>query len=314
MTSQTVAMPHSTARAERYRQAEQAVWDHYGLAPSERFVDIREPAARIRVIEVGSGPPLFVAHGTFGGGPSVAALAKVLPDRRFLLMDRPGFGLSTPIAYRAETFGRTIADIQQAILDGIGVEKVDVVGHSIGAVFALRFALHHPKRVGRVVLLGAGPVVQGAGVPAPIRLIGSPLGPVMLGLLRGRRAVRSMIARSGHGAALADGRIPEVMLDWRVSVNRETESMEHERAMVRAIVHGSRYRHGVTFPDGELAAIRQPTLMVYGTLDSLGDSALWKRVMEALPEGELAIINDAGHMVWLDEPASVARMMEEFLS
>ena len=314
MTSQAVAMPHSTARAERYRQAEQAVWDHYGLAPSERFVDIREPAARIRVIEVGSGSPVLVAHGTFGGGPSIAALAKELPDRRFLLMDRPGFGLSTPIAYRAETFGKTIADIQQAVLDGIGVEKVDVVGHSIGALFALRFALHHPNRVRRVVLLGAGPVVQGAGVPAPIRLIGSPFGPVMLRLMRGRRAVRSMIAGSGHGAALADGRIPEVMLNWRVSVDRETESMHHERAMVQAIVDGSRYRDGVTFPDAELAAIRQPTLMVYGTLDTLGDSALWKRVMEALPEGELAVINDAGHMVWLDEPAGVARRMEGFLS
>jgi pimeloyl-ACP methyl ester carboxylesterase len=36
--------------------------------------------------------------------------------------------------------------------------------------------------------------------------------------------------------------------------------------------------------------------------------------MEALPEGELAVINDAGHMVWLDEPAGVARTMEGFLS
>jgi pimeloyl-ACP methyl ester carboxylesterase len=314
MISRAVALPQLAARAERYRHAERAVWDHNGLAPSERFVDIPEPAARIRVIEVGSGSPVLVAHGTFGGGPAIAGLVRELPGRRFLLMDRPGFGLSTPIVYRAETFGRTIADLQRAVLDGMGVEKVDVVGHSIGALFALRVALHHPERVGRVLLLGAGPLVQEAGVPAPIRLIGSPLGPVMLHLLRGRRAVRSMIAGSGHGAALADGRIPEVMLDWRVTVNRETESMEHERAMVRAIVDGSRYRDGVTFPDAELAAIRQPTLMVYGTLDTLGDSALWKRVMEALPEGELAVINDAGHMVWLDEPAGVARTMEGFLS
>jgi pimeloyl-ACP methyl ester carboxylesterase len=314
MTSQTVALPQLTARAERHRHAERAVWDHYGLEPSERFVDVDEPAAQIRVVEVGSGSPILVAHGTFGGGPAIAGLVRELPGRRFLLMDRPGFGLSSPIAYRAETFGRTIADLQRAGLDGMGVDKVDVVGHSIGALFALRLALHHPERVGRVILLGAGPLVQEAGVPAPIRLIGSPLGPLMLHLLRGRQAVRSMIAGSGHGAALADGRIPEVMLDWRTSVNRDTDSMQHERAMVRAIVGGSRYRDGVTLPDAELAAIWQPTLMVYGTLDSLGDAALWKRGMGALPEGELAVINDAGHMVWLDDPAGVARTMEGFLS
>lgn len=314
MTSQAVAMPESTARAERYRQAEQAVWDHYGLEPSERFVAVDDPAARIRVVEVGSGPPILVAHGTFGGGPSIAALAQQLPGRRFLLMDRPGFGLSSPIAYRAETFGRTIADIQRVVLDGLGIEKVDVIGHSIGAVFALRLALHHPERVSRVVLLGAGPIVQEAGVPAPIRLIGSPVGSLMLRLLRRRRAVRSMIAGSGHGGALADGRIPDVLLDWRVSVNRETASMQHERAMVQAIVDGSRIRDGVTFSNAELAAVRQPTMMVYGTLDTLGDSVLWKRVMDTMPQGELAVVNDAGHMVWLDDPASVARTTEGFLS
>ena len=252
MTSQAVALPQSAARVDRYRQAERAVWEHYGLRPSERFVDIAEPAARIRVVEVGSGPPLFVAHGTFGGGPSIAALVKEIPNRRFLLMDRPGFGLSSPITFRAETFGSTIADIQRATLNAIGVEKVDVVGHSIGALFALRLAFHHPERVGRVILLGAGPLVQDAGVPAPIRIVGSPLGPLMLRVMRGRRAVRSMIAGSGHGSALADGRIPGEILDWRVSVNRETELMQHEREMVRAIVDGSRYREGVTFSDREV--------------------------------------------------------------
>lgn len=60
MTSQAVSMPHSTARAGRYPQAEQALCDHYGLAPSERFVDIEGPPARIRVVEVGSGSPVLV--------------------------------------------------------------------------------------------------------------------------------------------------------------------------------------------------------------------------------------------------------------
>lgn len=53
---------------------------------------------------------------------------------------------------------------------------------------------------------------------------------------------------------------------------------------------------------------------IYGKSDSLGVVAQWKRVMEALPEGELAVINDAGHMVWLDEPGGVAPTMEGFLS
>jgi pimeloyl-ACP methyl ester carboxylesterase len=217
------------------------------------------------------------------------------------------------MAYRAETFGDAIADVQVAVLDALGVGQVDVVGHSIGALFALRLALRHPGRIGRIVLLGAGPIVQEAGVPMPIRLIGSPLGSLVLRAMRGRGAVRAMIGGSGHGPALADGRVPDVMLDWRVAVNRETDSMLHEREMVNAIVAGSKYRPGVTLADAELAAIEQPALMVYGTADSVGTRSLWERVMGAMPHGELTVLEGAGHMVWLDDPGAVAGRMEAFL-
>jgi pimeloyl-ACP methyl ester carboxylesterase len=312
MTSQAIAGARATDQVERYRQAERALWDHYGLEPTERFVRLREQRAQIRVVEVGSGPPLFFAHGTFGGGPAFAALAKELPQHRLLLMDRPGFGLSSAIQFRIETFGRVIADLQRDVLDALALDRVDVVGHSIGDLFALRLAQRHPDRIRRVILLGAGPIVQEAGVPMPIRLVASPLGALMVRLMRRRAMVTSMIRGSGHGPALADRRIPEVCVDWRTAVNRETDSMRQERAMVKAIVDRNRYRPGVTFADDELSAIEQPTLMLFGSADPVGSRALWDRVISALPRGELVVIEGAGHMVWLDDPADVARRMEAF--
>jgi hypothetical protein len=82
MTSQVLASARPAGRTERYRQAERALWDHYGLQATERVVEVDEPAARIRVVEVGSGPPLLVVqHGTFGSGPAFAALAREMPNR-----------------------------------------------------------------------------------------------------------------------------------------------------------------------------------------------------------------------------------------
>jgi pimeloyl-ACP methyl ester carboxylesterase len=188
------------------------------------------------------------------------------------------------------------------------------IGHSIGANFALRLALHHPERVRRVVLLGAGPIVQEAGVPTPIRLIASPLGGIMTRLTRRRGVTMSMIRDSGHSPALADGRIPDVLLDWRVAVNRNTDSMWHEREMVRAIVERGQYRPELTFADSELAKIEQPTLMLYGTADSVGSPAIWQRVIDNMPNGQLTILDGGGHMVWLDDPAGVAHRTETFLS
>jgi len=314
MTSQAISEVRPMDRIERYRRAERAVWDHYGLDPTERFVEVSEPAARIRVVEVGSGPPLLFAYGTFGGGPAFAALAKALPHYRFVLMDRPGSGLSSAIYYRTDTFGQVVGDVQSQVLDGLSLERVDVVGHPIGDLFALRLAQRHPDRARRVILLGAGPIARDIGVPTPIRLVGSPLGALMVRLMRRRGLVTSMIRGSGHGPALADGRIPEVCVDWRTAVNRETDSMRHERELVKAIVDGSRYRPGVTLSDPGLSALEQPTLLLLGSADPVGSRAVWDRVTGALPRGELVAFEGAGHMVWLDDPAGLARRMEAFLT
>ena len=47
-----------------------------------------------------------------------------------------------------------------------------------------------------------------------------------------------MLRQIGHGASLDAGRIPDEFIDWRAAAARETDSMRHEREMVRAIVDG----------------------------------------------------------------------------
>lgn len=313
MTELTTAAPMEDARTARYREAERALWRHYGLSPAERFLELGTPPARVRVVEVGSGPPLLVSHGTFGNGPAFAALCHALPDRRWLLVDRPGWGFSSPVDYLAETFGRNVADFQRAVLDALGVEQVDAVGHSIGDVFALRLAQLHPARVRRVVLLGAGPIVEEAKPPPVIRILVSPFGSLMLQMIRRRRITEQMIRSSGHGASLDDGRIPGVLIDWRRAVNRETDAMRHERAMVKALLGRDGWRPGLTLSDTDLAGIRQETLMLYGTGDLVGSSNVWRRMTDTLANGRLSVFEGVGHMLWLDEPRRVASEMREFL-
>jgi pimeloyl-ACP methyl ester carboxylesterase len=125
-----------------------------------------------------------------------------------------------------------------------------------------------------------------------------------------RSRLRSILRQSGHGPSLDDGRIPDEFLDWRIRVERETDSMRHERDMVCAIVRGKSYRPGLTFDDAELASIRQPTLHVHGTLDeTVGSAESWPRVADALPRGELRLIEGAGHMPWFDDSTRVARRL-----
>jgi hypothetical protein len=105
-------------------------------------------------------------------------------------------------------------------------------------------------------------MVDAAGVPPIVRLIASPAGALFVRLTGNRAATRAMLRGNGHRPSLDNGRIPRAWIDWRTSVSRDTESMRHERAMVRAIVLGRRYRSGLTMTEPELRSIHHPTLML----------------------------------------------------
>jgi pimeloyl-ACP methyl ester carboxylesterase len=312
MTDHAIAMPRRTSAMERYLAAETRLWQHYGSVPQERFVEIARPRARLRVLEAGSGPPVLFIHGTVGPG-SWPSLVAGLPGFRCLVLDRPGWGLSTPVEYPRRAYRPFVADLVAGLLDALEIERVDLVGGSIGDLWALSLAERHPDRVGRVVLLGGGPLVPAAPVPPFIRVVSSPIGAIVVRLPVSAGRVRSILRAAGHGASLDADTIPRAFIGWRVANDTDTIAMRHERTMARRVVDGASYRAGITFDDDALRAIEAPILMVYGTADATGDADTWRALAGALPNGFLEVIESAGHMPWFDEPGRVAALVGGFL-
>ncbi len=312
MTSVATPTTSTSIREERYRDAELNLWHKYGLEPTERFLDLDFSAARLRVLEVGSGEPVLFVHGTVGPGGWPSFISE-LPGFRSIVLDRPGWGSSTAIDYSGRDYGALVADLLRGVLDALKVERAHVVGGSIGNVWALRLAERYPSRVGHVVLMGGGPIVDEAGVPGIIRLLASPVGALMVRLPDKPDRVRSILRQMGHGPSLDSGQIPDELIDWRVAAGRDSDSMRHEREMVTAIVKGKAYQPGLTFAETELAAVRTPTLQVFGTADPVGSADIWERVADLLPRGRLHLVEGAGHMPWFDGPSGVAREVSGFL-
>jgi pimeloyl-ACP methyl ester carboxylesterase len=313
MTDHAIATPRRTSAMERYLTAETRLWQHYGLAPRERFVEIARPHARLRVLEVGSGRPVLYLHGTIG--PTAwAPLVVHLPGTRALVLDRPGWGLSDPVDFPSSGMRPFVADLLVGVMDALDLERVDLVGGSIGDAWALSLAERHPDRVGRVVLLGGGPLVEAVPVPGMIRAIASPLGSVIVRLRVSPARLDGILRDSGHGASLDAGRIDDTLLEWRRSAHNDTAAMRHERALVRNVVRGGGWRPGISFDDAALRAIDSPVLLVYGTADPTGTAGTWRAFTTALPNGTFEVIGGAGHMPWFDEPARVASLVEGFLA
>ncbi len=314
-TSETAsARGTMTDRGERFRQAEQAFWGHYGLTPRERFVEAGSPAVRLRVQEVGRGPAVLFVHGTGGSGAYFAPLIRELQHFRCLVLDRPGWGLSEEVDFSGRPYRGVIAELLQETLDALGVNRAHVVAGSIGNLWALRLAQAHPSRVQRLVLLGAGPLTSEIGVPTFIRLLRSPVGWMMIRIPERPRMLRKQLTGLGHGNSLAARRIPDAFIDWHVAMSRHTDWARHERDMVRAIVDRRGYVPGLVLEQDEIAGIEQPTLMVYGARDPIGSVEIWRRFVGLIPRGELEVVDGGGHLVWYDDPAGVGDRVQRFLA
>lgn len=104
--------------------------------------------------QYGEGPPLILIHQTPWTSKQYRNAAPFLAaDRQVIALDTPGYGESDspPEAPSISDY----ADAIPAFLDGLGIDKADVLGHHTGALIAGAFAARHPKRLSRLVLHGA---------------------------------------------------------------------------------------------------------------------------------------------------------------
>jgi 4,5:9,10-diseco-3-hydroxy-5,9,17-trioxoandrosta-1(10),2-diene-4-oate hydrolase len=145
-------------------------------AATSRFAEVSWPAgssaARLHYHEAGArdGLPLVLLH---GGGPGASAWSNfgrnlpVFADHfRTLMLDQPGFGSSAapPVTGHYFTFA---AAALASLLDHLGIEKVHLIGNSLGGGTAVRFALDYPDRAGRLVLMGPGGLSLNVFAPDP---------------------------------------------------------------------------------------------------------------------------------------------------
>jgi 2-hydroxymuconate-semialdehyde hydrolase len=253
--------------------------------------------------ETGSGlPPVLLLHGS---GPGVSAAANwraVLPalrtGRRVIAPDQLGFG-GTATGER-RTFGREAwTDHALALLDALDVAQVDVIGNSMGGAVALSMAVARPAAVRRLVLMGT----MGVAMPLPAGL------DAVWGYAPGVEAMREVIGLFAYDRGL----INDDLVRMRYEASLDPPVRDSWAAMFPP--PRQRWVDDLALSGTELAAVRQPVLMVHGRDDRV---VPWRSssepLVDLLPDCRLYVIGGCGHWTMIEKTAEFLAVVEPFLS
>jgi pimeloyl-ACP methyl ester carboxylesterase len=294
---------------EQFRAVEQRLLQRHGLQIREHTLALSRPAVSARVASAGDGPPTLYVHGGGGFGGLWAPLLGRLGGRRHLVPDRPGFVLTPWVDLEGESLRAQAVGFLRGVLDGLQVDRADVVANSMGGLWSLWLALDAPERVRSLALLGAPALTGGGSAPLPMRLLGVPgVGRAMMALEPpSARQVRTLWRRMGTDP----DRLDPTMLDAMLAAQRVPGYGRAWRGLLHRVCSAGGPRRDCTLTLEELAAVRCPSLVVWGRTDPFGDTAMGERIAASLRAPFVAV--DGGHLPWLDGTDACAGAVAGFL-
>ena len=304
-------------RDDAYRGAEARMWASIGAVPTEHRIHLSGSKVDVRIQEVGQGSPILFVHGASNSGTSWADLASRLQGFRCLLLDRPGCGLSDPLAAPFEDVAgleRFSDSLVVDVLDAVGLDSADIVATSYGGFSALRGAAAHPKRIGRVVLFGWTMGAANPALPLFMRLAAIPaFARLALAMPINERMVRSMFKRIGLRDALENNRVSPELLTAYTSLLRDTDTMRNELEIGRWNMTWRGLNDEIVLSSEVLSKIEAPVYLLWGENDPFGPPAAARAFADRLPNATLELLPSAGHAVWIDDPSRAAEVVNSFL-
>ena len=288
-----------------------------GVEPREEWLRLARSGPRLRVQVLGDGPPVVFVPGASNGGTSWASLAARLPDRRCILLDRPGCGLSEPLSNGfddIDAFGAFADDMLVDVLDGLGIERASIVSTSLGGYFSLRAAAAHPDRIYADRPPGLDARRAGRTPPSGDAAgVDQATGPIDGARTDTRSRRPSMLEQLGLRQALAAGRVPQEFVDWFAAPLRHTDTARNDADASPPMMHPLRgIDEKILLADELLGSIEVPVHFIWGSDDPFGGSDIATDFVPRIPDATLELV-DGGHAVWLDDPDRIAAAVGEAL-
>ena len=268
--------------------------------PPSRFVEV--DGLRVHYRDRGAGPAIVLLHGSNASLFTWEGWALDLArDHRVVTLDLPGHGLTGPDP-RERYRPADMAAFVDAFVATLGLGRFSIAGNSMGGGVAWRYAILHPEKVERLIL------VDSAGLPReePQPFAFRPFTMPVVGRLVRWISPRFFVAKSLRDAYGDPSRVTEPLIDLYDDILLRAGNREATRRRFRA---GS--DDGMVARLGEL---RVPTLILWGSRDRFILPKYGPRFHAAIAGSELVMLDGLGHVPMEEDPQRTVAEVRRFLA
>jgi len=271
--------------------------------------DITTDKGSLRYHEAGEGPVLILLHGS---GPGVTGwrnfrgnLAFFAEHFRCLVLEFPGFGVSDDFG------GHPMLDAQSAVpafVDALGLDRVDIIGNSMGGGVGINFAINHPDRIGKLLTIGGiGTNIYSPGPSEGIRLLQEFT----------EDPTRQRLVDWLNSMVYDPALVTETLINERWELATDPATLASARRMYgkAAFAAMTKMMRNADFPLpwAIMHKVKAPTLLTWGRDDRVSPLDMSLIPMRTIPNAELHVFPNCGHWVMIEQKQAFESTALSFL-
>ena len=271
--------------------------------PPSQFIEVGGQLVHLR----DEGPrqdttPIVLLHGTSASLHTWDGwVAELSQTRRVIRFDLPGFGLTGPAAdgnYSLAAYVDFVIDV----MDTLGIERFVLAGNSLGGSIAWRTTAAHPQRIEKLILVDSGGYpFEAESMPLAFVISQTPLLNRIMEFPLPRSAVESSV-RDVYGDP---SRVTPELVDRYFDLSLR----EGNRGALRERFAQLEYQDQSAL----VQTIQQPTLVIWGAQDRLIPPSIARRFEQDLPNGQLVMFAELGHVPHEEAPTETVAAVTKFL-
>jgi pimeloyl-ACP methyl ester carboxylesterase len=273
------------------------------------LLEITTAAGVLRYYDTGDGPPLLFLHGSGPGVTGWRNFRGVLPTFaahfRCLVLEFPGFGVSDDFGGHPKV---TAQGATVSFIDALDLDRVDIVGNSMGGGVGINFAIQYPERVRRLVTIGGiGTNLFSPGPSEGIKLLQEFT----------ENPTRQRLIDWLHSMVYDPALVTDELVEERWNLATDAPTLEAARRMYGkatfAAMMTAMRNSDAPPPWALMHKVKAPTLLTWGRDDRVSPVDMALIPMRTIPNAELHVFPNCGHWAMIEAKAAFESTVLSFL-